>query len=366
MSEKALKILIYVAGGACLFGFIAVRSLPVLNSVLVEKMIPEHWEFTKYGELYYFNYISEFREKLPEPIRKYRFSESHPKIEEADILMFGDSFLDISRQVTLPERLARSTGDKVFFHRFLAPQESNPFCVLHEQGVNELQAGILVYETVERNIPMKFTTSYSPDSCSMAGFHTLKARADRFAENIFPSNNEEMYTQLLKRSIFTSGIYSLNATAKFRLYGYVSSKTPLYKTGDDPWLFFHRQVEDVPGSFYYTYTAQEIENYCDNIARLASEVKRVLNMEMVFLPVPNKYTICHDVLNEDTYNQFLPRLYAGLRERGIRCVELYDRFSRSTEVLYYGTDTHWNERGVGIALEELIRTMSNESQTLIK
>ena len=102
MSEKLLKILIYLAGIVCLFGFISTRYLPLLNSVLTEKMIPEHWEFTKYGELYYFNYISHFREELPDPIRKYRFSEKHPDFGEADILMFGDSFLDISSSTLNP------------------------------------------------------------------------------------------------------------------------------------------------------------------------------------------------------------------------------------------------------------------------
>jgi len=358
MNEKLLKILIYSAGVFCLLAFVAIRSLPVLNSVLVEKMIPEHWEFTKYGELYYFNYISQFKEDLPSPIRKYRFSEKHPDPSKADILMFGDSFLDISRQVTLPERLADSLNAKVFFHRFLAPQLANPFCAMAEYNLKPDSTKIVVYQTVERNIPMKFEEPYHDSICPETENPSGESAVDRVASEVFPDNTEEMYRQFLKRSIFTTGLFATNAQVKFDLFGYISSLTPVYKTSNRPWLFFHKQMGDEPGSFYYNYTEVEIERYCDNIAFLADELKEKMNMEMVFLPVPNKYTIYHTVVNNDPYNDFLPRLYAGLKKRNVPCVELYDDFLNAQDTLYYGTDTHWNKNGVDIALHNLVETIN--------
>jgi hypothetical protein len=204
MSEKLLKILIYLAGVFCLFACIAIRSLPVMNSVLVEKMIPEHFEFTKYGELYYQNYISQFKEILPSPVRKYRFSEKHPEPSEADILIFGDSFLDISRQVTLPERLADSLGLKVFFHRFSFPQYSNPFCALANYDIGAASPKILIYQSVERNIPMKFEEPYFDSICNESENGPVEARIDDIASVVFPDNTEVMYKQFLKRSIFTT------------------------------------------------------------------------------------------------------------------------------------------------------------------
>ncbi|MCP4310804.1 MAG: hypothetical protein GY790_06040 [Bacteroidetes bacterium] len=354
MSEKLLKILIYVAGAVCLFAFVAIRSLPVMNSVLVEKMIPEHWEFSKYGELYYFNYISEFKEVLPEPVRKYRFCEKHPAMEQADILMFGDSFLDISRQYTLPERLSDSLNTRVFFHRFLAPQESNPFCPLPEAFENS-ETKILIYETVERNIPMKFDEAYGDADCISGE----TGRMEAILEKVFYQKNEEMYKQLLKRSVFTSGIFAVNAGAKFNMFGYVSSQTPRYKTGDQPWLFHHRQVNGEPGSFYYHHSDEEIGRYCDHIALLQKEVKERLNMDMIFLPVPNKYTIYSHLVCSDPYDNFLPRLCKGLEERNVTFVSLYDDYISAEEILYYGTDTHWNIRGVDIALENLVETINS-------
>ena len=67
-----------------------------MNSILSEKMDPETREFNKYGDLYYNNYISHFKQDFPAPLRKYRLSEKNPALNEADILTFGDSFFDFS------------------------------------------------------------------------------------------------------------------------------------------------------------------------------------------------------------------------------------------------------------------------------
>lgn len=358
MSERFLKIIIYIAGAFCLFTFVAIRSLPVMNSVLVEKMIPEHWEFTKYGDLYYFNYISHFKENLPSPIRKYRFSEKHPELSEAEILVFGDSFLDFSRQVTLPERLSDSLELKVFFHRFLSPQRSNPFCVLSDYDIQAGEPKIVIYQAVERNIPFKFDEPYHDSLYTEANNGSDRSIVDEIASKVFTGNTEEMYNQLLKRSIFTTGLFALSSSMKFDLFGYISDQTPVYKTGNYPWLFFDKQLDDEPGSYYYKYSPEQVERYCDNIAFLAKELGEKMNMKLVFLPLPNKYTVYHTVVNNDPYNRFLPMLYAGLKKRNVACVEVYEDYMNADEILYYGTDTHWNKKGVDIALRELVETLN--------
>jgi hypothetical protein len=354
MSEKLLKIIIYLAGVFCLFAFVAVRSLPVMNSVMAEKIIPEHWEFTRYGELYNMNRISHFKKELPAPIRKYRLSEKHPEIHEADILIFGDSFLDFSRQTTLPERLNDTLGKRVFFHRFVAPQRANPFCVLPDKTSWKGRAEVLIYETVERNIPMKFDRPYHETLCET---EEEGLNVDGIAAEVFPSDTEKMYKEYLKRSVFTTNLFALSARIKFDLFGYISSQTPVYKTGEEPWLFLNRQLGNEPGRYYYKYSREEIDRYCDHIALLAADLKEKKNLEMIFVPVPNKYTLYHTVVNDDPYNEFLPLLQKGLEERNVTYINLYDRYKNSDEVLYYGTDTHWNSKGIDIALEELLNLM---------
>jgi hypothetical protein len=75
---------------------------------------------------------------------------------------------------------------------------------------------------------------------------------------------------------------------------------------------------------------------------------------MVFMVIPSKYTINHTLLNNDPYNNFIPRIYKGLEERGVPVIQIYEEFKNSDEVLYYGTDTHWKSNGVTIALEKTV------------
>jgi hypothetical protein len=80
---------------------------------------------------------------------------------------------------------------------------------------------------------------------------------------------------------------------------------------------------------------------------------------MIFLPIPSKYTIYHKVVNDDPYNKFLPRLFAGLEERDVPYIDLYSEYIKHDEILYYGTDTHWNQKGVDIALVKLVEKLNS-------
>ena len=360
MSEKFLKFFIYSAGIVCLFAFLAVRIFPLFNAALYEKIIPEYWENTKYGELYYFNYIKHFREKdLPKATAKYRYTERHPKMKDADIIAFGDSFFDFTRMVTFPERLSQEMQKKVFYAR-----DERPLKMLHDSAYENTEPKIFIYESAERFIPDRFTEMhdtlnepYDPGILSKA--------SDAVLEFMFPYQLELKYTTLLARSYPTTHIYSNMATFRFDTYKYISTMTPEYSLDEeDPWLFSWRQLkEDNPGGFYYNHPDTLIDTYCDNIAHLAAQLDKRYNLKMVFMPIPSKYTIYHTLINEDTYNNFLPRLYAGLEKRGIPVIKLYDRYKNSDEILYYGTDTHWNEKGLNVALDETIKTLNGGPQS---
>jgi hypothetical protein len=94
MKNTIAKWLVSLAGLICLYAFLSVRFESLFNIIMKEKVLPEYFENTKYGELYYYNYIKYFRERdLPRYITKYRHTSKHPKMADADILTFGDSFL---------------------------------------------------------------------------------------------------------------------------------------------------------------------------------------------------------------------------------------------------------------------------------
>ena len=77
------------------------------------------------------------------------------------------------------------------------------------------------------------------------------------------------------------------------------------------------------------------------------------------MPVPNKFTIygyriTKNKYNDATYDGFLPRLYGALERKGVKFVNIYDKFMKSDELIYWQEDTHWNQTGRYKALMELI------------
>lgn len=350
MSEKALKWIINISGIVCLYAFIAIRVMPMFNLVLHEKYEPGYWENVKYGELYYFNFIKHFREQnLPKHNQKYRHSEKHPSLADADIVSFGDSFFDFTRMTTFPEQLSDSTSLKVYYERFDLPLRS-----LFYNDYSNSEPKIFIYESAERFIPIRFHKPHRTEF-SKQNKNVIKDFAKKSIETTFPENAELNYNMLLTRSYFTTHIYSFINTFKFDHLGYISKQTPVYILDEEePWLFSYDQIYNGDMSFYYNHSQEEIDNYCDNIRLLANALKERYNFHMVFMPIPSKYTIYHKLLNEDEYNNFLPRMYEALEARNIPVIKLYDDFDNSEDLLYYPTDTHWTHEGLQIALGSTI------------
>lgn len=351
MNKKLLKYLIYLTGAVCLIVFLGARFLPLYNAMLIEERNPEYFEFTNYGELYYFNYVKHFKEDIPLAKYKFRYSTKQADINNAEIITFGDSYFDFNRQQSLPDKLQEKTNKKL--HSIYAFYPLNYF---KKVNYSSREKKIFIFEITERMIPFRFENPHvEPDHFPERGSLEL---IKRWA---FPENREELYTGLLKGSYLSSPFYSTISTLKFDMFGYISAKTPMFALKDKPWLFYFESVNDQKTSFYYQHSEKEIEAYCNNIEDLFIELKTKYNFDVIFCPIPNKYTVYHKLINEeDEYNNFLPRIYEEMKKRGINYVNLYDQFMNADTLLYYGTDTHWNAKGVDIALGEIIKKIDNK------
>jgi hypothetical protein len=130
-----------------------------------------------------------------------------------------------------------------------------------------------------------------------------------------------------------------------------------------PFLFYDEEV--VRGkntSFYYPHTDSLVAQIADNIALISETMKSRYNTDLLFMPIPNAYTLYHKFINNDTYDGFVPRLEDELEKRGVKTVKLYQKFLDSNDVLYFPTDSHWNAQGVGIALDEIVVQLHSVSR----
>ncbi len=171
---------------------------------------------------------------------------------------------------------------------------------------------------------------------------------------------ERNYQVLLSDAVFFAPVHELIQTCAFRWFGSISSSTPVYSL-KPPFLFYVEETTDKETGFYFSHSDSIIAAIADNLSMMNEELLRRYNTELVFMPIPNKYTIYHTMVNSDTYDDFIPRLCTEAEQRGVKTIRMYERFKNSNDILYLPTDSHWNERGMMMALEEALRVLRSSN-----
>jgi hypothetical protein len=347
IKAKILRSLIIIMGLICLYAFIAIRAQAIFNLGVNEKLVTGYWDNTKYGELYYFNYVKHFKEEnLPQMGEKYQYSPMQASPEDAEILIFGDSFFDICRPTQFPTEISVRLNKKVHF-----AYNDYPLQYLNQINYNSKEPKLLLMGSVERYIPVKFANQHNEQFTIDSRSQKIKMLSS-IKNKVFYYRSEELYDALLKRSYLTTDIYSIIATVKFDCFEYISKLTPKYSLQDTiPWIFYHDEVNGKITSFYYKHTDDEFEKVSDNILDLSRQLKTKYNIELIIIPIPAKYTICHNRINNDQYSNFLPKLQEKFDHKGIKYIDFYDTFRKSKDILYIPTDGHWNEKGLELGVE---------------
>ncbi len=347
--NKITKIIINIFGLISLYLFIILRFNGEPEHLLDSEFFKAYKNY-EYGDLYFLNYIDNFRIPTPPLEKEYFDSEPKTEINDAEILIFGDSFFAVDARVkNVPGRITETLKKKVFFIR-----SNDVLSVLEMNKYVKKDRKYLILESVERNIPEL-----------LAGRHNImiqkKSTINDIIEIVKKVNLEQRYTYILQRGFLTHYMYKKLATLKFNLFGYITSLTPVYKK-EPPWLFYCQEVDDRKTSFYYKFTDEEITTICDNLLELNNQLIEKYNIDLIFLPIPNKYTIYHKLLNNDEYNNFLPKIYSEMIKRNVKVCNIYDSFINSEKELYYPTDTHWNEEGIKITVSQLLRIIDFENK----
>ena len=331
------------------------------NFILKEPLVEEFEDHADYGELYYIGgSVENFAHELPPAIRKFRFSEKHTDINQADILIFGDSQLDFSRQTTLPERVADSTKSGVFYYRFNKPYDGNAIAYMRDHYRNQKDSvrRLFIYQSAERYVAQRAEAGYEPVTYKNKRNPVVEL-AVNFKDKIFNFNTEYLYRSALQRSYLTSWIDKKISTLKFNAFSYISSKIKSYEAADSPedsWLF----VDESVNQYNREFTDEQLEGFAKNIKKMQDYVSEEYNMDFIYFIVPESYTVYREMKGYANKNRFIERMQTELEKYGVNYINLYDDFIKQDKALYYKTDTHWNEEGVDIAVDKLLDFITND------
>jgi len=343
--DKITRYIIYLSGVVCLLLFIIVRT-NLSRSMYYILMDNEYIESKNmnYGDLYYMNFLDNYKTGLKDVYVHKESNKYTNNADSADIIVFGDSFVNIDLIYAIADTLDRKI---IYFRNYY------PFQELRDKIHDKTRKRIIIYEIVERNILNYLSTEQNSND-----FNEYHIAISTLYQRLFSKDAEQGYSFILQNSKLSGPMYKRIANYKFDYFGQISSLTPTY-IREPKWLFYYQEINNENTSFYYNYSDDEIRDVVNNIEKLKNGLKEIYNADFVFVPVPNKYTMYHNLLNNDNYNNLLPVIAHNLSLKNIFNIDLYNEFKRADTILYHGTDTHWNKFGVQIAINKIYNYLRN-------
>jgi hypothetical protein len=350
--EKFLLYSIYLAGIISLMVFIITKS-ETLMDIATAGMFSD-------GDLYRFAKIYSFKTKLPpQECTDDKLTETDP--DTTSVIVIGDSFMETCRgHKRFPVQISERLGQPVCsVYAGWMPEYFDPAYYCWKNKLDREKKRIILLERVERYLIYSYGAEQDEDTSTFQGNENTSME-DRWSvqKRRWFTEAGKNYEVFLTSSDYTTPLIELWNTFRFTALKQISSETPVYSL-NPPFLFEAEEVSrSEVTSFYYPHTDSLIAQIANNIALQKEVLLADYNAELVFMPVPNPYTLYHTFINNDTYDNFLPRLCTELEKRGVRTIQLYEKFREAKNILYFPTDTHWNAEGATIAVDQAMNVLS--------
>ncbi len=309
----------------------------------------------------------------------------NPPLESAEVITFGDSFFDAVQDSPLfSEVLTQRLGRPVYNHAswtFENPNvDHNPAGFLGSVQYRKGEKKFLILESVERLAFLK--SGYYQPGEPLSGKKNLVNRlnsgmnwrlrsADQWLRKyvILLNNDNPDCRHFLANNALLYPVSKWIAEAKFRWLGDIH---PLidrhYDRRSEMFFFaeevaFNRRVKPV----------QKIESLVENVVQAARELREKYNIELIYLIMPNKYTIYNDLVRPAyDYDGFIPKINELLAEQGVRTIDVYSAYIEyrrkgGEQWLYYPSGSHYTPLGKDIladAVAKELRTILSNERTV--
>lgn len=344
---RLLKIMMYLAGAFATAVFVTSKNRNAMLWVTSQDY--------QYGDLYRLSKVLRFKPGSPLPTGSLANQDSIDAGSGAapakNLLFIGDSFgfCDWGHG-PLHRQLSEKMGQNFFsvYNNNHTAIWRDPYSLLVSRA-DSSQPRVMVFQIAERLITTRFL---APESASASPLPAPPAgKLKQFRAAMF-EGTEAKHEMILKHCAITSPLLEIWNSAMFEGFGKLPKDTPVCSVRP-PMLFYRDEIE----CFGTKHGDDMIASLVANISHFDRELWERFHCRLVFLPIPNKFTVYSKWVDERSYDQFLPRLCGALQEKGVNTVNLLPRFRDEKQLLYWPTDTHWNNEGIKLATEETLRVI---------
>lgn len=300
-----------------------------------------------YGDLYAFCEISKFKQK----INLVESKKEEDSIESADVILMGDSFFGNTLETEIfANELEKRLQTRVFH---IPSHKYKPLSYFQESSYNKSERKILIIEVVERNFFNKTGNILNEKNTELPKINFLNT----VGKKIFMNKDIEYF---YKHNIIISSLRIHLKEKRFTYLKEIDDRIGSYSE-NPPMLFLKRAVVFNKT----TKTEKQTDQTIKNIVSLNEILKNEYNIELIFVIIPNKYSIYSDYTNDNyTYDNFIPKINKKLDEMGVKNIDLYSKYieyrvNDNSKLLYYPNDTHYSLLGKNILINEIITTLQN-------
>lgn len=297
----------------------------------------------EFGDLYDYCLVDHFR--YEREVREYREDDT---FQNADIITIGDSFFRSTYEGEHFSNLLEEHAERDVYH--VPVSGINPAEYLKNMDMDRSSQKILILSTVEREI---FNRNYSLQYAENLGItDKIEKSMVRISNELFVNEDVRYF---LKRNILLFHFNRMMANVRFNMLGEIDGNIDYYSK-ERNFLFFKR-AGDFNRRIKYL---NEIEALVKDLKALHTYLDSEYNIKLIFVPIPNKYSIYHDYIDTDRsyqYDNFMPDLSKMLTEEGVDNINVYELFtsyrdSSDAKLLYYEQDTHYSYFGRNMLAEK--------------
>ena len=303
----------------------------------------------RYGDLYRQCLVEDFKESMYWPNRQ----KENNTPDDADIFLIGDSYFErpIAGEFICTE-LENLYGYNIYdITGVNSGSANNPLAAIKQLEFGKDKHRILLLETTERFSMDRGLEQYIAAS-KLTGFRNMSGffRNDEIKNWLYKIFLNRIF--YIEHNYITLPVLSFKNTLNFKLFKMMDNNIGAF-SAEPPMLFYSQDVEFARR----TKTHEAVDSMVNNIAELNNILKKDYNISLLYIVIPDKYSVYNDYVNgEYKYSGFIPELTKKLTGKGIYTIDLYTAFmdfrkSSPEKILYKKSDSHFNAYGKAIFLE---------------
>jgi len=355
MINKRTKIFLGLILLVSLFVFINGKIPVIGRNFLYEEKDFSDGKKRMFSDLYRFCRVEYFREEIPYVSNP--GNQNFP--DSSEIFVFGDSYFNTMMDtINVPLALQNITGKKICnASEYKGMVLSSPISFLKRNNIKPGRRRIMVVETSERYSYNSALKLYLKQNDHFTFFH-FKFQLSKYLRF-------DDLDYWLSNSVFTEMFINRKAGFYFNNFGVISSEISEFSMS--PKFLFYSEETNFNNM---RKPESEISSISDNVNKLAEILDRDYNMSLIYLIIPNKFTLYGKYADSSyVYDNYIPKVYSRLNNNtnAVNLYELYSKLKESNpaDYLYFTSDTHFNLRGREIAINEIIKRINkiyNEKQ----